>query len=54
MTDEGNKATDVHDIMLKLDADNDPLLFILLASDGSINRIGSGTLKDKNRDMFHR
>jgi hypothetical protein len=52
MTDEGNKATDVHDIMLKLDADNDPLLFILLASDGSINRIGSGALKDKNRDMF--
>lgn len=43
---------DVHDFLIGLEVNADRLLFILLSADGSINRIGSGNFKDKNRDMF--
>jgi hypothetical protein len=45
-------VADVHAFLIDLEVNGDRLLFILLSADGSINRIGSGTLKDKNRDMF--
>ena len=45
-------VADVHDLLIDLEVNADRLLFILLSADGSINRIGSGNFKDKNRDMF--
>jgi hypothetical protein len=45
-------VADVHAYVIDLEVNGDRLLFILLSADGSLNRIGSGTLKDKNRDMF--
>jgi len=32
--------------------ENTSLLFILLGADGSINRSGSGSLRNKNNDLF--
>ncbi len=43
---------DIHAIVVDLDVDSKKLLFILVGSDGSINRVGSGTFGNKNRDMF--
>jgi len=45
-------VADVHAFLIDLQFNGDHLLFILLSADGSINRIGNGTLKDKNRNMF--
>ena len=52
MTDEAKKATDVHDIMLKLEVDKKSALFILLSADETINRSGNGTRENKNFDLF--
>ena len=54
---EGQSATarnvaDIRGIVVQLDVDSDRLLFIMVGADGSINRIGSGAFKNKNRDMF--
>ena len=47
------KLPDVRDIALELNInENTSLLFILLGADGSINRRGSGTLGNKNKDLF--
>ena len=46
------KVADVHTIGVSLDINAEPSLFLLLSADGSINRQGSGTLKNKNRDLF--
>jgi hypothetical protein len=43
---------DIHDIAVGLHVGSEDLLFVLVGADGSINRIGSGTFKNKNRDMF--
>src|SRR5690349_913241 len=43
---------DIHAIVVDLKADSETLLFILVSADRSINRIGSGTFGNKNRDMF--
>jgi hypothetical protein len=53
----GHSATarnvaDIHDIAVGLHVGSEDLLFVLVGADGSINRIGSGTFKNKNRDMF--
>jgi len=45
-------AADIHAIAAELQVDSDLLLFILVAADGSINRVGSGTFANKNRSMF--
>jgi len=45
-------VADIHDIVVGLDVDSKPLLFILVGADGSINRIGSGNFQNKNLDMF--
>jgi len=47
------KVADVHDIAIKLEInENTFLLFTMVGADGSINRSGSGTLGDKNKDLF--
>src|SRR5215813_9482921 len=45
-------VADIHAIAAELEVDSDLLLFILVAADGSINRVGSGTFANKNRGMF--
>lgn len=45
-------SKDVQTILLDLKVDSKKLLFILVAADGTINRIGNGTLGNNNFDMF--
>ena len=45
-------AADIHDILVDLHVGSENLLFVTVGADGSINRIGSGTFKNKNGDMF--
>ena len=45
-------VADIHDIVVDLKVDSGTLLFILVSADRSINRTGSGTLGNKNHDMF--
>jgi hypothetical protein len=45
-------VADVHAILVDLKVDSETLLFIMVSADRSINRIGSGTFGNKNRDMF--
>jgi len=45
-------VADIDAIFVDLDVDSKRLLFILVGADGIINRIGSGTFGENNRDMF--
>ena len=45
-------VSDVTGISITLKVDGDPFLFILVAGDGTTNRMGSGTFEDKNRELF--
>ena len=46
------KVADVHTMGVSLYTNAERSLFLLLSADGSINRQGSGTLKNKNPDLF--
>ena len=46
------KVADVHTIGVSLDINAERSLFLLLSADGSINRLRSGTPKNKNPDLF--
>jgi hypothetical protein len=46
------KVSDVCLIVVTLEVDAKKLLFLLLSEDGSVNRQGSGTLGNKNPDLF--
>jgi len=43
---------DIKKILVEMKADEKTILFILLSSDGSINRIGDGSLKNEDSDMY--
>lgn len=45
-------VADIYTIGITLDVNAERLLFLLLSTDGSINRQGSGTFKNKNHDLF--
>jgi hypothetical protein len=44
-----NKITNV---LISLEVDNKQSLFILLASDGTVNRLGNGTVNNEDNDMY--
>ena len=46
------KSADIHALSIKLDVDNKSSLFFMLASDGTINRMGSGTMEDPGGHLF--
>lgn len=46
------KPSDVMGISITLEIDGDLFLFILVADDGTTNRMGSGTFEDKSRHLF--
>jgi hypothetical protein len=46
------KASDVRGFTITLDIDGKPSLFVLLGADGSINRLGTGTLENKESELF--
>jgi hypothetical protein len=46
------KVSDVTALDITLKVDGDLFLFVLVASDGTTNRLGSGTFEDKNRGLF--
>src|SRR5262249_52323323 len=47
-----SEEIDIHGIMVTLLIGNEQALFIMLGSDGSINRVGTGSVDDTERDMF--
>ena len=50
---DARKVADVRALLIDLKINEDTtLLFIVLGADGSINRSGSGTFKNKSGDMF--
>jgi hypothetical protein len=42
----------VEAIMITLEIDSKQSLFVLIAADGTINRKGTGTVRNRERDMF--
>lgn len=42
----------VEAIMIALDVASNQSLFVLLAADGAINRLGTGSVNNRERDMF--
>jgi len=46
--DKGNIAA----VLVKLDINDQQALFIMLSSDGSINRLGTGSASNKEHDLF--
>jgi len=46
------KPEDVTGVAVSLKVDDDLSLFALLAADGSINRLGTGTIDNTEREMF--
>ena len=46
------KVSDVDGISIRLDINAKPSLFILLGADGSINRMGTGTVENTEHDLF--
>src|SRR5208337_3002515 len=46
------EMADIAALAITLDVDERPSLFILLSADGSINRMGSGSLEDTDRELF--
>lgn len=46
------EMADIAALAITLDVDERPSLFILLSADGSINRMGSGTLEDTDHELF--
>ncbi len=49
---KSSAADDVSGIMITLEVDGSQILFILLAQDGTINRLGTGTEDNADNDMF--
>ena len=43
---------DIDALALKLEVDNKQSLFLMLAADGTVNRMGSGTMEDVNGGLF--
>ncbi len=43
---------DIHTVTVSLSIDETTSLFVLLSADGSINRMGNGTLSSSDNDMF--
>ncbi len=39
-------------ILIKLDVEDKPNMFLLLAADGSINRFGTGAIENTDKDMY--
>jgi len=46
------KISDISGLSITLDVNEKPSLFILLAADGTINRMGSGTGGDTGGELF--
>jgi hypothetical protein len=46
------KVSDVDAIFIKLDINAKPSLAVVLSADGSINRMGTGTLENTEHDLF--
>ena len=46
------KVADIIAVNISLEINSEMALFILLAADGSINRMGTGTVSNKERDLF--
>ena len=46
------KKKEINLVTLSLDINSKQSLFILLGKDGAINRIGSGTIKNKDKTLF--
>lgn len=46
------KVADITALSITLDINEKPSLFILLSADGSINRLGTGTLENTERELF--
>jgi hypothetical protein len=47
-----DEPDDIQRIWVNLRVDSKPSLFILVGSDGSINRLGTGAVDNAERDMF--
>lgn len=45
------KPEDVTGVAMSLNVDENPSLFVLLAADGSINRLGTGAIDSAEKDM---
>lgn len=46
------KPEDITGVAMSLKVDEDLSLFALLAADGSINRLGTGTIQNTEKEMF--
>ncbi len=46
------KVSDINVLSITLEFDGRRTLFILLAKNGSINRLGTGTIDNKDNDLF--
>jgi hypothetical protein len=46
------KVSDINILSITLEIDNKRSLFILLAKDGSINRLGTGSIDNKENDLY--
>ncbi len=47
-----SERDDIHGILVTLLVGGEQVLFIMLGSDGSINRLGTGSVNNTERDMF--
>ena len=46
------RVKDIVAVNITLDVDSEPSLFILLAADGTVNRLGTGAVTNKEKDLF--
>jgi hypothetical protein len=46
------KVSDIRAVTISLETGGKTALFILLAADGSINRMGTGAVNNKDKDLF--
>ena len=47
-----HQVDEIHELMVTLLVGGEQVLFVMLASDGSMNRLGTGALNNTERDMF--
>jgi hypothetical protein len=46
------KVSDIRALTIRLDINEKPSLFVMLAADGTVNRMGTGTLENTERELF--
>jgi hypothetical protein len=47
-----NTRDNIHGMLVKLNISDQPALFVLLAADGTINRLGTGSVNNVENDLF--